>query len=128
MSRYPAFVDGEAGAYGVTFPDLPGIVAMGETMDEALVHAEEALRDYVTETERDGRRIVEASPLEQALPPEGSVLVAIPLIRLSGSTVRANLTLDEGVVAFMDSEARRRGMTRKAFVEWMARRIAQQGG
>ena len=128
MSRYPAFVDGEAGAYGVTFPDLPGIVAMGETMDEALVQAEEALRDYVTETERDGGRIVEASPLEQASPPEGSALVAIPLIRLSGRTVRANLTLDEGVVAFMDSEARRRGMTRKAFVEWMARRIAQQGG
>lgn len=128
MARYPAFVDGEAGAYGVMFPDLPGIVAMGETMDDALVHAEEALRDYVTETERDGGRIIEASPLEQASPPEGSVLVAVPLIRLSGRTVRANLTLDEGVVGFMDSEARRRGMTRKAFVEWMARRIAQQGG
>lgn len=128
MIRYPAFVDGEAGAYGVRFPDLPGIVAMGETMDGALVNAEEALRDYVAETERDGRQIAEASPLEQVSPPQGSVLVAIPLIRLSGRTVRANLTLDEGVVEFMDSEARRRGMTRKAFVEWMARRIAQQGG
>ena len=46
MSRYPAFVDGEVGAYGVTFPDLPGIVAMGETVDDALLNAEEALRDY----------------------------------------------------------------------------------
>ena len=53
MSTYPAFLDGEAGANGVTFPDLPGIVAMGETMDDALLHAEEALRDYVTETEGD---------------------------------------------------------------------------
>ena len=84
MSRYPAFVDGEAGAYGVTFPDLPGIVAMGETMDDALVHAEEALRDYVTETERDGARVVEASPMEDVSPPEGSVLVAVPHIRRSG--------------------------------------------
>ena len=128
MYRYPAFVDGKAGAYGVAFPDIPGIVAMGETMDDVLVNAEEALRDYVTETERDGGRVIGASPLEQASPPEGSVLVAIPLIRLSGRTVRANLTLDEGVVEFMDSEARRRHMTRKAFVEWMTRRIAQQGG
>lgn len=128
MSRYPAFLDGEAGAYGVTFPDLPGIVAMGETMDDALLHAEEALRDYVTETETDGVRVVEASPIERVSPPEGATLVTIPLIRLSGRTVRANLTLDEGVVAFMDSEARRRQMTRKAFVEWMTRRIAQQGG
>ena len=77
MSRYPAFVDGEAGAYGVTFPDLPGIVAMGETVDDALVHAEDALRDYVTETERDGAQVVEASPLEDVPPPEGSVLVAM---------------------------------------------------
>ena len=84
MSQYPAFVDGEAGAYGVTFLDLPGIVAMGETMDDALVHAEEALRDYVTETERDGVRVVEASPMEDVSPPEGSVLVAVPHIRRSG--------------------------------------------
>ena len=128
MSRYPAFLDGEAGAYGVTFPDLPGIVAMGETMDDALLHAEEALRDYVTETEADGLSVAEASPIERVSPPEGATLVTVPLIRLSGRTVRANLTLDEGVVAFMDSEARRRQMTRKAFVEWMTRRIAQQGG
>ena len=128
MSRYPAFLDGEAGAYGVTFPDLPGIAAMGETVDDALLHAEEALRDYVTETEADGGRVAEASAIERVSPPEGATLVSIPLIRLSGRTVRANLTLDEGVVAFMDSEARRRQMTRRAFVEWMTRRIAQQGG
>ena len=128
MARYPAFVDGEAGAYGVAFPDLPGIVAMGETVDDALLNAEEALRDYVMETERDGARVAEPSPFERVSPPDGATLVAIPLIRLSGRTVRANLTLDEGVVAFMDAEARRRRMTRKAFVEWMARRIAQQAG
>ena len=78
MSRYPAFLDGEAGAYGVTFPDLPGIVAMGETMDDALLNAEEVLRDYVTETERDGVRAAEASPMERVSPPEGSTLVTIP--------------------------------------------------
>lgn len=83
MSRYPAFLDGEAGAYGVMFPDLPGIVAMGETMDDALLHAEQALRDYVTETETDGARMVEASPIEQVSPPEGAMLVTIPLPRYS---------------------------------------------
>lgn len=128
MPRYPAFVDGAAGAYGVTFPDLPGIVAMGDTMDDALMHAEEALRDYVLEAEKDGEPLVEASPIEDVSPPDGATLVAIPLIRFAGRTVRANLTLDEGVLAFMDAEAQRRHMTRKTFVEWMARRIAQQGG
>ncbi len=54
MIRYPALIDGEKGAYGVTFPDLPGIVAMGKTMDEALMNAEEALRDGALEAEHDG--------------------------------------------------------------------------
>ena len=79
MSHYPALVDGEAGAFGVIFPDLPGIVAMGETMDDALANAEEALRDYVTETERDGVQVAEASPMEKVSPSAGSVLVTIPL-------------------------------------------------
>ena len=63
----------------------------------------------------------------------GPVLPAMPsrvlaFIRVSGRRVRASLTLDEGVAAFIDGEARRRNMTRTAFVEWMARRIAREGG
>lgn len=61
-------------------------------------------------------------------PPEGSALVSVPLLCFSGRSVRANMTLDEGVVAFIDGEARRRGMTRTTYVEWMTRRIAQMGG
>lgn len=77
--RYAAILDGDAGAYGVTFPDLPGIAAMGETVEDALANAEEALRDYVTETERDGVPVAEASPMEKVQPPEGSTLTAIPV-------------------------------------------------
>ena len=54
MARYPALIDGKEGAYGVTFPDLPGIVAMGKTIDEAMVNAEEALRDYAIEVLKMG--------------------------------------------------------------------------
>ena len=79
MPHYPAFVDGEAGVYGVTFPDLPGIAAMGETVEDALANAEEALRDYVTETERDGVPVAEPSPMEKVSPADGDVLAAIPL-------------------------------------------------
>lgn len=128
MIRYPALIDGESGAYGVTFPDLPGIVAMGTSMDEAMINAEEALRDYALEAERDGTDIVQPSAIESVELEAGSALVSIPLIRLSGRRVRANLTLDEGVAEFINSEARRRHMTRTAYVEWMARRIAQTGG
>ena len=129
MARYPALIDGEKGAYGVTFPDLPGIVAMGTTVDEALVNAEEALRDCAIEAEKDGEKISQPSALERAYyVPSGNALVSVPLIRITGRNVRAHMTLDEGVAAFIDGESRRRGMTRKTYVEWMVKRIAQMGG
>ena len=51
MIRYPALIDGVEGSYGVVFPDIPGVAAMGDTVDEALLNAEDALRDYAVETE-----------------------------------------------------------------------------
>ena len=80
MLRYPALIDGEKGAYGVTFPDLPGIVAMGKTLDEAMLNAEEALRDYAIETEADGEDIITPSPLDKLETPTGQQLVSIPLV------------------------------------------------
>ncbi len=126
--RYPALIDGEMGAYGVSFPDLPGIAAMGDTIDEALLNAEEALRDYVIETETDGDRVIQPSKLEQVSTEPGEALTTVPLIRQSGRSVRIHMAIDEGVAVFIDSEADRRGMTRTAYVEWMARRIAMMGG
>ena len=65
MTRCPALSDGEDDAYGVTFLDLPGIVAMDATVDEAWVNAEEALRDYervadLIDSESRRRRIAQA--------------------------------------------------------------------
>lgn len=79
LIRYPALIDGEEGAYGVVFPDIPGIAAMGATIDEALVNAEEALRDYVIETEKDGDELAVASPAEAIETPPGHLLVSVPL-------------------------------------------------
>ena len=80
MPCHPALIDGENGAYGVTFPDLPGIVAMGKTLDEVMLNAEEALRDYAIETEADGEDIVTPSPLDKVEPSAGQQLVSIPLV------------------------------------------------
>ncbi len=84
MARYPALIDGKKGAYGVAFPDLPGIVAMGKTIDEAMVNAEEALRDYATEALKEGEEITPPSDLERVGTQVGQTLVSVPLIRLSG--------------------------------------------
>ena len=101
---------------------------MGHTVDEALLNAEDALRDYAVETERDGDELARPSPFKTIEIPTGNQSVSIPLIRPSGKSVRARLTLEEDVAEFIDSEARRRGMTRKTYITWMVRRIAAMGG
>ena len=81
MGSYPALVDGEKGAYGVVFPDLPGCVAMGHTVDEALKHAEEALREYLSEMKNSGWKIAAPSSPGSLEVPQGSRLVSVHLIK-----------------------------------------------
>ena len=128
MIRYPALIDGDEGAYGVIFPDIPGVGAMGDTVDEALLNAEAALQDYAVEAERGGEELAIPSPFQSIETPKGNQLVSVPLIRPSAKSVRAGLTLEEDVAEFINSEARRRGMTRKSYITWMVRRIAAMGG
>ena len=129
MARYIALIDGKAGAYGVVFPDLPGCTAMGKTMDDALAHAAEALRDWADVAEEGGGKVPRPRALEalrrdsevkNALA-AGAGLATIPLVRETGKPVKANLSIDSGVLAAMDEEAGRRSLTRSAFVEMLAR-------
>ncbi len=52
VDGYAVEVDGEPGAYGVVFPACPGCCAMGDTVDAALGNAAEALRDWLSATNR----------------------------------------------------------------------------
>ena len=78
--RYPAIVEGGGEDFGVWFPDLPGIVAMGNTLEEAIQHAEEALQDYAIESERDGLQLKHPSLLEATQVPDGCTLTSIALV------------------------------------------------
>lgn len=127
IPRYPALVDGKKGAYGVTFPDLPGVVAMGSTIDEALIHAEQALHDSAMDAKDHGEHLALPTAFDDVVTPAGYILVSIPMILRCGHGVRTNMVLDESVANFIKQESRRRKMTRTAYVEWMVHRIAQSG-
>ena len=72
--RYPALIEGGGDDYGVTFPDLPGCVAMGQTVDEVILNAEEALHDWMEGMEELGHEIPAPSELEEVEVPVGSAL------------------------------------------------------
>lgn len=59
MSHFIAIIeDGdETHAAGVWFPDLPGCFSAGDTLDEALLNAPEALRLHIESLMEDGADI-----------------------------------------------------------------------
>ena len=77
--QYPALIDGQEGAYGVIFPDIPGVCAMGVTVADALGNAAVALQDYALEAERDGEDLALPSAMQSITPPDGNRLVSVPL-------------------------------------------------
>ena len=127
--RYPAIIEGGGSDYGIWFPDIDGIGAMGYTIEEVLANASEVLSDYAIEMEKDGLPLAAPSALEDVEVPEGCALTAILLVREARDkpSVRLNLVLDAGVAEVITSEARRRGMSRKSYVEWMTKTIARMG-
>ena len=90
---YPAVIDGELGAYGVMIPDMPGVCcAMGNTVDEALAHAEEALIDLITMLEMVAYVKVVRKPLVPVRAAAAELGVSVGRVRqlcLSGLIVGA---------------------------------------
>ncbi len=131
MASYFALIDGKAGGYGAWFPDLLGCTAMGATIEEAIVNAADAMRDWIEVTAEKGGLVPEPNTIETLLADqdtseaigEGAVLAHIPLVRETGRPVKANLSIDAGILAAIDEQAERRKLTRSAFVELMARQV-----
>jgi len=121
---YPALIHKDPGsAYGVIFPDVPGCFSAGDTLDEAMRNAAEALAAHISWLERDGEAVPSPRQPDEILNDptlaedrEGATLVLVPLVRDLGSTTRINVSLDLGLLQAMDSAARRRKQTRSAFI------------
>lgn len=55
MTGYVALVHKDPGtSYGVSFPDIPGCISAGDTLDEALANAAEALAGHLALMRADG--------------------------------------------------------------------------
>jgi antitoxin HicB len=55
MPTYIALIHRDAESYGVSFPDIPGLITAGDSIDEAIEEAEEALAFAAEDwTDQDG--------------------------------------------------------------------------
>ena len=115
--------------YGVSFPDVPGCTSAGDTLDEALTNAVDALSGHIRLMEADGDAVPNPRTLEDistdatfAEDMQGAIITAVPLVRDRGSTTRINVSLDLGLLEAIDGLAKERSQTRSAFLASAARR------
>ena len=124
MKNYIAlFEENGKGGYGVVFPDFPGCISAGNTFEEAVRMAHEALSLH-TETEE---RLPKPRTLEQIKKTwddwqewerDGNfVVVNISLLPFTMKNKRVNIVLNEGLLARIDAVAKNRSEFIKKAVE-----------
>lgn len=125
MRHYIALIHKDAESdYGVSFPDLPGCISAGSSLDEARAMAVEALALHVSGLVDDGEAVPEPSSLEEVMANienQDGVAVLVTLADAQPKAVRVNITLPEPELAEIDAFAERRGLTRSGFLLKAAR-------
>ncbi len=134
LVQFPIVLHNDAGSgYGVTVPDLPGCFSAGDTPEEAIASAREAIACHVEGLLVDGESIPEKTRLEvhQANADYAGgiwALVDVDIAKLSSKTIRVNVTMPARVLSIVDEAAAREGESRsglltRAALQFVDRRI-----
>ncbi|WP_159950960.1 type II toxin-antitoxin system HicB family antitoxin [Rhizobium sp. 18065] len=126
MHHYVAIVHKDAeSAYGISFPDLPSVFSAADDENDIVANAIEALRlwaqDELLPDPASHADILARDDVRSELK-DGAFLIRVPLIDDDTRTVRANITLEAGTLAAIDITAKKRGLTRSAFIASCARK------
>jgi predicted RNase H-like HicB family nuclease len=114
--------------YGVVFPDLPGCITSGDTVEHAYEHAFEAVALHVEGMNEEGVALPEPTPFNAPLPSwltdaagriERTVLVPV---KIPGRAIRISITMDKGLLGRLDAEAAASGNTRSGYIAEAVRR------
>jgi predicted RNase H-like HicB family nuclease len=115
--------------YGVSFPDLPGCIAAGKTLDEARAMAEEALAFHLEGLAEDGDPIPKPSGMDKIMSDPANrdaVAILVPANVPSSRTTRVNITVPAGALSEIDRYAEEHGFTRSGFLVSAARRAMNE--
>jgi len=126
--RYPIAIEpgSDTTAWGVVVPDLPGCFSAGDTLEEAMIQAEEAITGWIEVALDAGQAIPTPSPIEalRVTHPDFAgwvwALVKVDPAMLDDALERVNISLPRRVLHRLDARARSSGETRSGFIARMA--------
>ncbi len=103
--------------YGVDFPDFPGCITAGETLDQVCKRAPEVLRFHIKGILEDGEEIPNPTSLDEIIAdPDNKGAVPFPVQAPEGKTKRINITVSEDTLKEIDDYVRKHSMSRSAFL------------
>ncbi len=129
---YQAPGDGPEDGWDVVFPDLPGCVSRGDSVEDALRNAAEALALHVEGMVSEGLDLPSSSGLTANLPDwlrESDMAGPVPALlpaEVPGKSMRVNITMDAALVDRLDAAARRDGTTRSGYLAQAVREKLQR--
>ena len=123
MIRYPAFIEpgSETTAFGVVIPDLPGCFSAGDTLEEALLAAQEAAAAWIDAALDSKMSIPSPSPAEKFVGrPEFKdwmlALIELDPALFDDKIERVNITLPRRVLRRLDDLAKAEGESRSGLI------------
>lgn len=120
--QYPIFIHKDKdSAYGVIVPDLPGCFSAGDTVEEAIQNAHEAIECHIEGLLSDNESLPLKKSVEEHLEDpdlKDGVLavVEVDISKLSGRTIRVNISLPERFLEQIDEYAQSHGGNRSGFL------------
>lgn len=126
MTHFIAFVHKDPdSSFGIQFPDVSGCFSAADEMDQLISNATEALSLWAEDEVPPEPRSHEALLSDKDITAElaaGAFLISVPLVSNDTRVVSANISLERGMLKAIDEAAKRRKLTRSAFLVQAARR------
>ena len=125
MSSYIAVVHKDPSSeYGVSFPDFPGCITAGKSIDKVKDLSIEALIGHIETMKEFGEKIPNPSKLDDIVEDpdyfDATAFLVISIPNIKTKTVRVNITLPENILHRIDVTAKKRGMSRSSFLSHAA--------
>lgn len=103
--------------YGIVFPDFPGCVSAGSTLDEVRGMGAEALIGHIALMKEKGETLPLPSSLDDIMDtPEFHRGLAFYVDVPSQKTIRCNVTFQDDVLALIDQMAEEEHLSRSSFL------------
>jgi len=126
--RYPVAIElgTEIEAFGVVVPDLPGCFSAGDTREEAMARAEEAITAWIETALDSGQDIPQPSGIDVLRKKHKEwktwvwAVVKVDPAVLDDTLERVNISLPRRVLHRLDALARAAGETRSGYIARMA--------